>query len=43
MIAVSYLGFGLTAVWLVLSIDLFARGILLATRFAGGKWESAEV
>src|SRR5688500_4862940 len=43
VIAVEVFGWGLTAVWIVLSIDLVVRGLLLGGRFASGKWTSARV
>ncbi len=43
VIAVNVLGMGLTGVWIVLSIDLLVRGVLLWGRFAGGKWTAVKV
>jgi putative MATE family efflux protein len=43
VIAVEVLGWGLTAVWIVLSIDLVVRGLLLGGRFASGKWTTIKV
>lgn len=43
LIAIKGLGMGLTAVWVILTIDLFVRGGLLASRFYRGKWTAAEV
>src|SRR5690606_8114407 len=43
VIAVKVLGMGLTGVWIVLSIDLLVRGVLLWGRFAGGKWTAVKV
>lgn len=43
VIAIQALGLGLAAVWVVLAIDLFVRGGLLAGRFYRGKWTETEV
>ena len=43
LLVINVLGFGLTAVWAVLCVDLFVRGALLAGRFYSGRWESAKV
>lgn len=43
IIAVKVLGFGLTAVWIILSIDLTCRGVLLFGRFYSGKWTAIKV
>jgi putative MATE family efflux protein len=43
VVAVEVLGYGLTAVWVVLSIDLVVRGGLLMGRFMSGKWTAIKV
>ena len=43
IIVVKVFGMGLTAVWLVLSIDLTLRGVLLFARFYSGKWTAVKV
>ncbi len=43
IVAVVYLDCGLTAVWGVLAIDLYVRGVLLFSRFYRGKWTENQV
>ena len=43
ILATQVLGYGLTAVWVVLSIDLTVRGVLLFARFYSGRWTAATV
>ena len=43
VLAVQVLGLGLAAVWVVIAVELWVRGTLLALRFAGGKWAGREV
>lgn len=40
---VKVLGMGLTAIWVVLVVDLAIRGLLLWSRFHSGKWADVEV
>jgi Na+-driven multidrug efflux pump len=37
------LGYGIAAVWMVLSIELCVRGALMYSRFASGKWQTVKV
>jgi putative MATE family efflux protein len=43
IVAIHWFGLGLTAVWVVLAIDLMIRGTLLTLRFYLGNWTSREV
>jgi len=43
LIVVKYAGFGLLAVWIILSGELLLRGILLGARFKFGGWYKARV
>jgi putative MATE family efflux protein len=37
------LGYGIAAVWIVLSAELCVRGLLMYSRFASGKWQTVKV
>lgn len=43
MVVAKWLGLGLAAIWVVLSAELTVRGILMAVRFASGRWQAAKV
>ena len=43
VIVVKVFDYGLTAVWIVLSIDLTIRGLLLMGRFVSGKWTTIRI
>jgi putative MATE family efflux protein len=43
LIVGKYLGLGLSAIWVVLSAELFTRGVLVYARFLQGKWKHSVV
>jgi multidrug resistance protein, MATE family len=43
LLVTSWLGWGLTGVWLVMALDLTVRGLVLTWQFRGGRWKSVQV
>ncbi len=43
LLATSWLGWGLTGVWLVMALDLTVRGVVLFWQFRGGRWKMVQV
>jgi len=43
VLVAGQLGFSLGQIWIILSAELFIRGLLMMSRFASGKWVHAKV
>lgn len=43
LVAIDWLGWGLTGVWLVMALDLSVRGVVLYWQFRGGRWKSVQI